>query len=304
MSRPAASPIAKIASALTGCLLLLGAGTHLTTGSATASRGLEVSGQPALRITALRPGSAVSTTVTVRNHGPQTRWFWLSQASLSERLGEGGGRLSDALALTVLDVTDVSSPASVYRGPITGLGARPLGFLAPGAERTYSFTADLPVGGLVGHADPYRHATADLTYGWHAIAGTAAAPPAPTTRKASPRPRSDTTGPRLRFRAPARQQLLRDATLNVRAHCSEACRLWAGATVSGPGPRWSAAVTGDGGRRRARMLRVHLEPKALATVRRALLSHRVARIRLSVRARDRFGNRRRAGYTVRLLPQA
>jgi hypothetical protein len=240
----------------------------------------------------------VSDTVTIRNHGPGTRWVWLSLAQVYERKDAGA---SDALSLTVLDVSDVGSPASVYRGPAAGLGARPLGFLAPGASRTYSFTADLPVNGPA-RTSSDRRAGADLTYAWHAIAGKAAATPAPAAPRPAPA-RSDTRAPGLRFRAPARQQVLRDATLSVRTRCSETCRLQARARVWGAGARSRAAVTGDGGRRRVRMLRVHLGPRALGVVRRALVSHRVAKVRLAVSARDRAGNRRRSAFTVRLLPQ-
>ena len=48
---------------------------------------------------------------------------------MSERLGAGGGRLSTAVSLTVMDMTDIASPSIVYRGPLRFVGARPLGFL-------------------------------------------------------------------------------------------------------------------------------------------------------------------------------
>lgn len=331
MSRPAARSIAKIAIALIGCLAVLSLAAHLTAGSASAPGGLAVSfsggafkgsagkdGPPAMRVRNLEPGSATSGTVTVRNPGPGSRWFWLSQAGLSERLGDAGGRLSDTLLLTVLDVTHVGSPASVYRGPVTGLGARPLGFLAPGADRTYSFTADLPMTRRPGGGPhPYRGATADIAYAWHTIPGTPGpAPPRPvapeatkpTKPKAAPRVtarrRRDTSAPRLRFSAPPRQQVLRTATLAVRVRCSEACHTGADALVAGPSAHRTAAVSGSDGVKRSRILVVHLGPKALGTVRRALVSGRVARIRVAVRTRDRAGNRSRASYTVRLLPRS
>ncbi|MGI8749080.1 MAG: hypothetical protein ACR2J6_00750 [Thermoleophilaceae bacterium] len=332
MSRPAAASIAKAALALMGCLVVLGWFAHLITGSASPPGGLAVSfsggaferaadhdGPPAMTIRGLKAGDATSGTVTVRNRGPGSRWFWLSQAGLSERLGDAGGRLSESLQLTVLDVSDVGSPASVYRGPATSLGARPLGFLAPGASRTYSFTADLPVTrppGAAGATDPYRGAKADIDYAWRTIAGApASAPSRPGARGATkprrgqpaagvPAPRHrDTSAPRVRFSAPPRQQVLGSATLAVRVRCNEACRIGASALVTGPDERWTATVTTSQGMKRSRTLQVHLGPKALATVRRALFSGRVARIRVAVRTRDRTGNRGAGRYTMRLLPR-
>lgn len=334
MSRPDAGSIVKLALALIGLVVVLGStgGPNVAT-AASDPQGLEVTfsggafegtpegdSSPAMKIRGLQAGSATSGTVTVRNPGPGSRWFWLSQAGIAERLGEPGGRLSDSLQLTVLDVTRVDSPASVYRGPATSLGARPLGFLAPGAARTYSFTADLPAARLPGGAgarDPYRGASADITYAWHAIAGVPApAPvrldqrPATKPREGKPKPkaaigqRKDTTSPRLDFAARPRQAVLRTATLAVGARCSEACRMTASALVIGSDARWTAGVTGSEGLRRSRTLQVQLGPKALATVRRALLAGRVARIRVVARIRDKAGNRGQGRYTLRLLPRS
>lgn len=332
MSRPAAASIAKVAFALLGCLVVLASVARLATGSASAPGGLAVSfsgdpfhrsgdrdGPPAMSIRGLKAGGATSGTVTVRNPGPGPRWFWLSQAGLSERLGDTGGRLSDSLQLTVLDVTDIGSPASVYRGPANSLGARPLGFLGPDASRTYSFTAHLPMTrppGATGPTDPYRGARADIAYAWHTIAG-APAPASPhpvrlwTTKPRQDKParapvrrRRDSSAPRVAFSARPRQRVLRSGTLAVGVRCNEACRIGAKALVTGPDERWTARVTGSAGVRRSRILQVYLGPKALAMVRRALLSGRVARIRVAVRTRDRAGNRGGGRYTMRLLPRS
>lgn len=346
MSRPDAGSIVKLALALIGLVVVLGStgGANVAT-AASDPQGLEVTfsggafegtpegdSPPAMKIRGLQAGSATSGTVTVRNPGPGSRWFWLSQAGIAERLGEPGGRLSDSLQLTVLDVTRVDSPASVYRGPATSLGARPLGFLAPGAARTYSFTADLPAARLPGGAgarDPYRGASADITYAWHAIAGVPAPAPvrldqrqATKPREGKPKPkaatgqrkgtasskdtasRKDTTPPRLDFAARPRQAVLRTATLAVGARCNEACRMTASALVIGSDARWTAGVTGSEGLRRSRTLQVQLGPKALATVRRALLAGRVARIRVVAQIRDKAGNRGQGRYTLRLLPRS
>jgi len=331
MSRPAAASIAKIAFALLGCLVVLASVARLTTGSANAPGGLAVSfsgdpfhrsgdrdGPPAMSIRGLKAGEATSGTVTVRNPGPGPRWFWLSQAGLSERLGDAGGRLSDSLQLTILDVTDIGSPASVYRGPATSLGARPLGFLGPDAGRTYSFTAHLPMTRpprTTGPTDPYRGARADIAYAWHTIVGAPAPAPHPvrlwTTKPRQEKParapvrrRRDSSAPRVAFSARPRQRVLRSGTLAVGVRCSEACRIGAKALVTGPDERWTATVSGSDGVRRSRIFQVHLGPKALAMVRRARLAGRVARVRVAVRTRDRAGNRGGGRYTMRLLPRS
>ncbi len=40
-----------------------------------------------MKVRGLRRGQATSGTVTVRNPGPGTRYFWLSPGRVSERLG-------------------------------------------------------------------------------------------------------------------------------------------------------------------------------------------------------------------------
>ena len=327
---------------LASCLAALAFASVLDTGSARTPDpvpGLETTfsgpafagaargdGPPAMAVHDLEPGQAVSGTVTVRNSGPASRWFWLAQGAVAERLGAGGGRLTDSLQLTVLDVTDVTSPASVYRGPATTLGAHPLGFLAPGATRTYAFTADLPMQrsplGPGATTEAFRGARADLTYAWHTIAGSPTGP-AGTGVAASPRVRRGTvaahatatsapvTSPRprpaapldLHFTVPHRQGLLQSATLALGLRCSIRCSVRAGALVSSRGARRSAPVSGAGGTRASRTLAVRLGPKGLELVRGALTAGRAVGIRVTVDARGPRGEHRRARHTVRLLPR-
>jgi hypothetical protein len=319
MPRPAAASVAKAAFALMASLAVLGSVTHLPAGSAGAPPppGLEVTGAgpaftahaggdgpPVMDLAGLAPGGALSGTVTVQNRGPASRWVWLSRARM-RRTGARG------VQLTVLDVTDIDTPASVYRGPVATMGAQPLGFLPPEAARTYSFTADLPARRGAPGPPP-----AGVALGWHAVAGTPAvvtkARPAPVARKRPPvasspgpqqSPPRDTRAPRARFSLSHRQRVLHSGTLEMVMRCTEACRARAAARVSTAGATWTAIVAGTRARRARHRLQVRLGPRAMASLRSALGAGRPARVKIRVRLRDRAGNRRRVSHTIRLLPR-
>lgn len=95
----------------------------------------------------LAPGRNVTGTVQLANSGSGAGALSLSQANLVDIPGTGLGLLSTALQLSISDVTNPSSPVSVFSGTAATLGSRSLGSMAPGQSRTYSFTASLPVGG-------------------------------------------------------------------------------------------------------------------------------------------------------------
>ena len=131
--------------------------------------------------------------MTVRNPGPGTRYFWLSPGRVRERLGAGGGRLSSAIALTVMELTDISSPTVIYRGPLRYVGARPLGFLEPGARRSFSFVAELPgrralAGRPVGRSLPRRRRHHRLDLALACRHARPAQPPTPIRREAGRQP--------------------------------------------------------------------------------------------------------------------
>ena len=259
---------------------------------------------PVMRVRGLRQGQATSGTVTVRNPGPGTRYFWLSPGRLAERLGNGGGRLSSAVALTVMDVTDIATPAVVYRGALGGLGARPLGFLAPGARRSFSFVAELPTGGRSPAApsvDPYRGASATVGWTWHSLAGRPATP-APAAPVRRPRDRS---APRVTFSVPGRQQLLQRRALALDVRCDEACAPRARATMRS-GSRSMALATrrpGPRGPSRRHSLSVRFSRAQAAALRDAMVAGRPTRVRVAVEAYDRSGNRRRATHAITLRPR-
>jgi hypothetical protein len=261
---------------------------------------------PTMRIHDLAQGRAVSGTATVRNPGPVTRFFWLSDGPIRQRPGDAGGSLGDALQLTILDVTRPDEPASVYRGPAGEVGPRPLGFLAPGQSRTYGFTADLPLGGLPPGApagfDPYRGATASLTFDWNAIEGSPGPERVPGPSLQRPRRRRDTRPPRLTLRVPRSQPLLEAGSLAVSAHCSEPCRESSSGTVRASGRALATSSRRSARLTRRHALRLRISTRALANIRVALTHGRSASIRVAVRASDRAHNRARATRTIRLRP--
>jgi hypothetical protein len=130
----------------------------------------------------LRPGVPVNGSVTLGNTGAGAAALALQATPESESAGAGGGRLSDALALRISDVTDPAAPAVLYDGPASGLGRRALGTLAPGAARTYELTAELPAA----TSDAYQGARLSLGFTWTATGPDAAVAPTPTAPPAAP----------------------------------------------------------------------------------------------------------------------
>ncbi len=104
-------------------------------------------GAAILQTAGLAPGRNVTGTVQLANSGSGPGALTLSQSGLVDNPGSGLGVLSSVLQLSITDVTNPSAPVSVFSGTPAALGSRPLGSMAPGQSRTYSFAASLPVGG-------------------------------------------------------------------------------------------------------------------------------------------------------------
>jgi hypothetical protein len=88
----------------------------------------------------LVPGQSVEGTATIRTEGHASGRFTLRVVDLVDTPGPDGGRLSDALRVTVVER---GGDHRVYDGPMRGLEAT-LGTWAPSEERTYDFTVSLP----------------------------------------------------------------------------------------------------------------------------------------------------------------
>ena len=319
MSRPMLHSVLRPLVAVASCLAVLAVVQRMQDNdSSAATPGLAAtfSGEafapgpdrsaPVMKVRSLRQGQATSGTVTVRNPGPGTRYFWLSPGRVSDRLGAGGGRLSTAVSLTIMDVTDIEAPSVIYRGPLRYVGARPLGFLGRGERRSFSFLAERPAGGpspVSASADPYRGAAADLGWTWHSLAGRPDAP-APSQVSAPPRPRADRRAPDLAFSVPRRQRLLQRRALGLTVRCSEDCTIRPRASMASGGRRWRLTTRRAGpGHQGRHAVSVRFSRTQASALRSAMIGGRTTRVRLAVVAYDRSGNRRRDGHTITLRPR-
>jgi hypothetical protein len=124
----------------------------------------------------LRPGVPVNGAVTIGATGVAALALEATPESES-----GNARLWAALALRVADVTDPAVPVVLYDGPLSGLGRRSLGSLAPGGARTYELTAELPAA----TGDAYQGARLSLGFTWVATGPGAAVTPTPTAPPAA-----------------------------------------------------------------------------------------------------------------------
>jgi hypothetical protein len=147
-------------------------------------------GTAVLGAAALQPGEQVSGTVSIGNAGTLPGRLALRTGALTDTAGPGGGRLSDALRLSVFDVTDAAQPATLYAGPAAGVPELAAGTVAPGGVREYRLEATL----LTPPGDDNRFQGSALSLGleWGA---TAMLPPATPTPTSSPAPVSPPPAP-------------------------------------------------------------------------------------------------------------
>ena len=111
----------------------------------------------------LVPGQSVEGTATIRNEGDASGTFTMRVIDLVDTPGPAGGRLSDALRVTVVE-RGADSP--VYDGPMRGLEAA-LGTWNPEEERTYDVTVSLPDRETAD--DAYQLSTVTATFEWRAV---------------------------------------------------------------------------------------------------------------------------------------
>lgn len=253
----------------------------------------------------LAPGAAVTGAVTVTNAGTLGGRFTLSPADVSDTPGAGAGRLSERLALAVVDVTVPSSPRTVYSGRLAAMPARQLGRLRAGEARTYRFTATLPDGGpppsATGGDNAYAGSSTRVRFVWNAVAD---APPGARPAPAAPGRRTprDRRPPRLRLAIPRVQRVVSLGYLTIRARCDERCRLSVSGTAragrSGRVLRTPPIRGARGAPGRFAPLRVRIPARMRAPMRGTLLRGGTVTVRLTVAARDRAGNRAVARRTV------
>lgn len=257
-------------------------------------------GEAIFRVAGLDPGDTVDGTVLVTNDGDRRGLFWLAPAGLDNRLGPTGASMSERLQLSVLDVSERDSPLLVYTGGVEEMGARPLGFIAPGKSRIYNVAATLVAGPSAGASaapSPYEGSSTTLSLAWNAITGE---PPSGEQSVVAP---GDRRAPRLRLDFPRRQRLIDTGEVTVLARCDERCDLRAtGRLQTSGGPVPAATVTGRAPKGRATPLRLSFEPAARRALRDSLTAGRPVRLKLSVRARDAAGNEADTTRAIWLRP--
>jgi len=253
----------------------------------------------------LEPGETTDGTVLVTNEGSSLGMFWLSRTGFSDLQGPSGGTLSERLQVTVLDVTVPDAPMLVYTGGLAQMGARPLGFVAPGKSRIYSVAATLlpdKVERVSAAGNPYEGSSTTITLAWGAIAG---GPPTASDNAAPEKQKADEGAPRLRLEIPRRQRLLDTASLAVKVRCNEPCRLNAMGRLHAEGAPRSAATTARRGQAGAATpLHITFGPAAHQAMREALLAGRFVPVTFAVRARDRAGNEAGATRKIWLRPDS
>jgi hypothetical protein len=273
----------------------------------------------------LVPGRSASGTVGIANTGDAAGRVRLAQTSVTETPGAGGGLLSHALVVDLLDITG-GTPQPVYSGTLAGLGQADAGMLAAGTSRTYRVVAALPdtgipAGPLVGD-NRLQGAALQVALEWQAetvvpVAPVATATPVATTTPvatatpiATPIPivepldreaRRKWAAAVLKLRVPW-QRVLVTRGVRARATCKEPCRLTFTAAVQ-RAPRGArrgrtlqrrGVFSKRGTRRRlpagrARSIKLHLSRKALVTLHREMRARGRAAVVLKVRVKSRRG---------------
>jgi hypothetical protein len=141
-------------------------------------------GSAVLGAAALRPGEQVSGTVRVGNDGVLAGDLVLRAGALADTAGSGGGRISDVLQLSILDVTVPAQPVTLYAGPPTGFTELAAGRVAAGSAREYALEATLAT--PPGDDNRFQGSVLSLGLEWGA---TAVAPPStPTPPAPTPAP--------------------------------------------------------------------------------------------------------------------
>jgi hypothetical protein len=143
-------------------------------------------GTAVLGAAALQPGEQVSGTVSIGNAGTLPGRLAVRTGALTDTAGPGGGRLSDALRLSIFDVTDAAQPATLYAGPAAGVPELAAGTVAPGGVRDYRLEATLLT--PPGDDDRFQGSALSLGLEWAATAVLPPATPTPTPAPVSPPP--------------------------------------------------------------------------------------------------------------------
>jgi hypothetical protein len=124
-----------------------------------------LNGKPIVPSGAVVPGSSARGWVTIGNPGDVPAEVTLSMPRVRDWRGSGGGRLSDALRLKLLDVTK-RVHHRVWRGYVSELRNVPVGVFDPGERRRYRFRLVFPAN--TPDPDRYLGGRSRIKYRWTA----------------------------------------------------------------------------------------------------------------------------------------
>ena len=197
-------------------------------------------GQAIFQAQGLAPGRSVTGTVQVANPGALAGDLGLRQLDVVDQPGANGGLLSNAVHLDVQDITG-GNLVPVFAGQLASLQSRSLGSLAPGAARTYRFTASLPDGGApptpTSGDNSYAGSALTVRYSWQATA------PDPNEGGGGGGGGPGGTGaPTFTFRVVSKK-VLKKGILDVMGTCDRACTVTAYAQLPKAKRKRKRAVT-------------------------------------------------------------
>jgi hypothetical protein len=143
-----------------------------TFSSGTLSQSNSKEGTAILSATKMIPGDTKNGTVEITNTGDVSGKFSLSSSNLSDTPGPNGGKLSQRLKLKIEDVTNASSPTTIYDGSFDSMPVQQLGTWGAGDKHTYKFAVTFPDTGTPSSPttgdNAYQGSSTKLDFNWSA----------------------------------------------------------------------------------------------------------------------------------------
>ena len=238
------------------------------------------------------PGASAVGEITVTNVGDTAGGMALGTSDLTDASARGGV-LSQALRLTVLDVTQGRAPVLVFDGPLIDLHTATLGDFEQGDAHRYRFTVTYPTGLGTAVDNSLQGASTQLNFVWTATATANSGGSA--TGEGNGSDGVDHVGPsedpaylKLRVYVRRRQAAHRQQVY-VNVYCSHRCTLTATGVISLPSQKrhWKMnALKGSAKKAGTVKFRLPLSTKALPVLNRALLHRKKASVKLKIVARS------------------
>jgi hypothetical protein len=235
----------------------------------------------------LAPGHAVTGTVQLTNNGSAVGVLSLAQTDMVDNPGAGLGALSNAVQLSIRDVTNPAVPVNVFSGTPSTVGTLSAGWLWPGQSRTYSFTATMPTGG----SNSVEGSAMSMRYVWTLTGGSA-----------TPRPPSGGGGTAgvgpggvIVSKMPVKvavntKKAVKSGLIRVTVKCGQPCRLNAYAAAKGKPAvrtrRKSGKVKAAG---KKATIKLRLSKAGKKALRKRLAKKKSLSLTVTVKAQDPYG---------------